>query len=439
MDAGAVSESNLVDEIIEVMSRKGIIKGLTATFEDRRERRAIPFGVVMALSIAAKMKVATSMTDIPFAIKRTQTLAELGYCLWENERELGKGLMDEGTIRTLVGKYEPEEWINDYNQYITGQVFEKMSLSPDIHILDCTKIEVNLKNENYEGAGYAKDQEGEHRGYKLATLRGICGDRGIIEAIRFGSIETHDFKLSEEMIRTTSVLKTGDILIEDRGFISREMLNYLKAERGVSVYIPVRNNMEAYEVAVSAAKMEKKWYMHPNKKREGQEIAFVKDLGKHWTSKNPEQDVPINGCVVWDRRKGDYYVFVTTDMEVTGRQLIRTYELRPEIEEDYRQIKDFWKIEGFHSRKLTVTVFHIVSTLLGYLYFQLYTLMNEGAKWARKSLPVAIKKYVSKEPVHIIVCVGQEFATFPLLEFMQLYASFGADVRARLDLILALV
>jgi hypothetical protein len=201
----------------------------------------------------------------------------------------------------------------------------------------------------------------------------------------------------------------------------------------------VRNNKEAYEVAVTAAKIEKKWYLHPNKKREKQEIAFVKDLGKHWASENPEQDVPINGCVVWDRGKDEYYVFVTTDMEVTGRQLIRTYELRPEIEEDYRQVKDFWKIEGFHSRKLTVTTFHVVSTLLGYLYFQLYTLMEEGAKWLRKSLPVAIKKYVTKEPVHIIVCVGQEFATFPLLEFMQLYASFGADVRARLDLILALV
>jgi hypothetical protein len=50
-----------------------------------------------------------------------------------------------------------------------------------------------------------------------------------------------------------------------------------------------------------------------------------------------------------------------------------------------------------------------------------------------------LKKYVSTEPTGVIVCVGEYFTLFPLLEFMQLYASFGADVRARLDLILALV
>jgi hypothetical protein len=52
---------------------------------------------------------------------------------------------------------------------------------------------------------------------------------------------------------------------------------------------------------------------------------------------------------------------------------------------------------------------------------------------------VALKKYVSTKPIGVIVSAGEYFAVFPLLEFMQLYASFGADVRSRLDLILASV
>jgi hypothetical protein len=241
------------------------------------------------------------------------------------------------------------------------------------------------------------------------------------------------------MIHDTKLLKNGDILIEDRGFISREMLNYLKTMRGVSVYIPLKKNMEAYDIAVSAAKLENKWSAHPNKKRDKQMIAYVEDIGRHWSCGRTQDDVPLNACVVFDKPKDDYYVIVTSDITATARQIIRTYELRPEIEEDYRQIKDFWKIENFRSRKLPVIAFHIISTLLGYLFFQLYTMMVEGEKWQNKSLPVALKKYKVMEPTQIIVCVGRYFALFPLLEFMKLYASFGADVRSRLDVILATV
>lgn len=54
---------------------------------------------------------------------------------------------------------------------------------------------------------------------------------------------------------------------------------------------------------------------------------------------------------------GEYFVFVTTDLKKTAKQIIQTYELRPEIEEDYRQIKDFWQIEDFKSTKYNFIAF----------------------------------------------------------------------------------
>jgi hypothetical protein len=41
--------------------------------------------------------------------------------------------------------------------------------------------------------------------------------------------------------------------------------------------------------------------------------------------------------------------------------------MRPEIEEDYRQLKDFWQLEDFKSTKLLLVAFHMVCTFLGYL------------------------------------------------------------------------
>lgn len=438
IDAAIASEANLVDKVLLTMHEKGVLEGIGNWIKDKRERRSIPFGLVMTLGIAAKMKTATSLTDIPFAIRSAKTLGSLGYCMWDTERELGTGLMDEGSLRKLVGKYKPEEWIEGYNRYVQKHALPAMELIPDIHILDVTQLEVNLDNPNYEGAEVSCDDEGTYRGYKLATLRGICGDRGVIEEVRFGSIREHDFKLSAQMLRSTAMLKKGDVLAMDRGFIDRMMINHLKCERDVDVYIPLRKDMDAYTEAVVIAKVAGQWAAHPNPKRKEQKIARVSDLGMFWRSEEPEGDVELTGCVVWDQKKEEYYVFVTTDTKASARQIITTYELRPEIEEDYRQIKDFWNIEDFKSRKKNVIAFHIVCVLLGYLFFQLYTQTLEGEQWAGKSLPVALKKYEDTEPTSVILCVGHCFAIYTLLEIMQLYASLGADVRARLDKVLAL-
>lgn len=81
-------------------------------------------------------------------------------------------------------------------------------------------------------------------------------------------------------------------------------------------------------------------------------------MSNFWKSDNPKKDVPINAVVSWDQELDNYFVFITTDITVTGKQIIKTYELRPEIEEDYRQLKDFWKLEDFKST-LSVILYSI--------------------------------------------------------------------------------
>lgn len=81
-------------------------------------------------------------------------------------------------------------------------------------------------------------------------------------------------------------------------------------------------------------------------------------------------DVPVNACVVHDKKADKFFVFMTTDTSKTARQIINTYELRPEIEEDFRQMKDFWKLEDFKSTKYNYIAYHIVMT---YIFISRYT------------------------------------------------------------------
>ncbi|GMO43895.1 MAG: hypothetical protein Ta2B_24570 [Termitinemataceae bacterium] len=382
------------------MQRIGILDELEHVVKEKRKTNPflkvasdlIPRKLLFKLGIVAKMKLKTSMTDMPYAIEDAELLSELGYNLVKKENGDDEGLMCEGEYRYFFTKYTKYEFVTGDNDCVRQHILPKAGINCNIHLLDCTKIEVNLKNENYKGAAIVKDDEGIKRGYKAGTLRGISGDGGVIEEIRFGSISEHDLTLCRDMILTSQVLKQGDILINDRGFLSREIINELKAKRGVDVYVPLKKGMDAYEEAVLLAKMpETKWYNHPNKKRNTQKIAFVSELGEMWQSDDPKNDVSINGCVVHDSKDDEYYVFITTDTTKTARQIICAYEMRPEIEEDYRQLKDFWNLEDFKSTKLCLITFHIICVLLGYLMFQIYVATDEGKKYSGKSLPVIIK------------------------------------------------
>lgn len=105
----------------------------------------------------------------------------------------------------------------------------------------------------------------------------------------------------------------------------------------------------------------------------------------------------LNACVVHNTKDDEYFVFVTTDLSKSAKQIVQTYELRPEIEEDFRQLKDFWKLEDFKSTKYAFVLFHIVRVLIGYLYFQVFKTLDGNEKFQRKSLPVLLKNYAPKK------------------------------------------
>lgn len=431
IDAITLSSTNLVDDIILAMHTNGILDCLNNGIADRRSHNTtVPYNVIWASSIAAKMKVQSSLTDIPFAITDHRVLAELGYSLYDSDGNIGNALMNEGSIRFLLGKYNEADMVSGYNNTVQNHIMPKMDIEPNIHILDCTDLEVNYDNKNYEGSGIAYSKwriDGMKlpaRGYKLATLRGIVDDTGIIEEIRFGSLNTHDLTLSKEMLMTSPVLKSGDILINDRGFISRDIINYLKVQRNVDTYVPLRKDMVSFEIAVQSAKVQNNWLQNPKYAR--QKITLITGLGEYWPfeEKIPDSaNIPINGCVIWYEDTNSYAVIVTTDLTKSAKQIIDIYCLRPEIEEDYRQLKDFWKLEDFKSTKLHLIAFYIVCVLFGYLFFQLYTMLPDGGKYVGKSLPVLLKKYQAKVQGHLVIYVNNEFGVFSLFEVLELYTN----------------
>ena len=104
LDALALSTTNLIDDIILEMNSRNIFNCLEKYIPDfRADNTVIPYGLIWASAIAAKMRVHTSLTDIPYAINDHRTLAKLGYTLIDDSGNLKNGLMQEGSLRFLLG------------------------------------------------------------------------------------------------------------------------------------------------------------------------------------------------------------------------------------------------------------------------------------------------------------------------------------------------
>ena len=60
--------------------------------------------------------------------------------------------------------------------------------------------------------------------------------------------------------------------------------------------------------------------------------------------------------ILKEDEKYAYAVILTTHPTRSAEEIIKLYELRPEIEEDFRQLKDFWGLTEYRS-----TQYHIIS------------------------------------------------------------------------------
>ena len=76
--------------------------------------------------------------------------------------------------------------------------------------------------------------------------------------IVFGQLKTHDLNLSRDSLTSSPWLKKGDNLNVDRGFLDHLLMRDFN-EKGVSVTVPTKKNMEIYKEAVAIAIKENDW------------------------------------------------------------------------------------------------------------------------------------------------------------------------------------
>jgi len=228
-----------------------------------------------------------------------------------------------------------------------------------------------------------------------------------------------------------SVLRAGDLLLEDRGFLDGATLSYLKRQRQVDVIMPLKANMLATQEAIQLAEMANEWQAHPS--RTAQSIALVRGVEHLWT----ECEVPLNACVIrfWNTKKKrtDHLVLVTTDQELSAPWIVRHYEERPEIEQDYEQMKSGgWQLQKLSSTRYSEMVFYVLTVVVSYSLYHLFANTQAGARFADTTRQALAFEQLRTQRTHIIVYAGGYFEIFETLSFVQMVLHLSPPVQEHL-------
>lgn len=341
---------------------------------------------------------------------------------------------------------------------------------PTIHILDCVKIPVNYKNSNYELSTVINYEGAPMRGYKLGVIRGLTENGGIIEYLIDGTISDNDLTLTREKVLEYPNLKDGDYLIADRGFVDIKFIKNL-VKKNINVIIPIKKNMEIFlEVMENVKKLKNEdWQKHPNSKRKGQEISLIKNLKGTWLddvekqkkpqkmmetaldfsavvvrieksknknvvdSSNKSEDVTD---IMYEDSKYIYIVIISTNTNLNASEIIRYYELRPEIEEDFRQLKDIWKMCTFTSTKYIMVMCHLAMTFLAYNLFNLYKHSSKGNKYINKSMRKISneeqREYYNFNEVEYLLLCGKTYCLIKGIDLLDLYSDCSKEVKEKI-------
>lgn len=483
------AREELTDEFLLFAIESGLLKTWAESFPEPRCEPEIALEVILPAHIAARFAGLYSMRKAGYVLRSARVLGALGYSVEVVEPAHGlsvRGTSDDklfsgDVVRKLLVQMEQqvdlsqsarrppaepnvavkvrerasrraakhpvdeaeaearahkvaEQLVDWYNQHVGVSMlhYARLGTGRRIHILDTTRIEVPLETGTYECSGVVKNEDGTlSRGYKLATLRTLLDSAGVLTQVALSAIQVHDMALCRPLLEAAPVLRAGDLLLEDRGFLDGATVSDLKRKRRVDVVIPLKANMLATQEAMQLAAMAGRWQTHPS--RPDQTIALVRGVEHMWA----ECEVPLNACVIryWNKKKKctDHIVLVTTDLKLNASWIVRHYEERPEIEQDYEQMKSGgWQLKKLSSTRYSEIVFYVLTVVLSYSLYHLFVNTQRGVRFADKTRQALAFEQLRTQRTHIIVYAGGHFEIFETLHFVQMVLQLSPPVQDRL-------
>ena len=473
IDAVAEITYTAADYILEEVEKNySIIDHINASFKDTSSyQTSYPYTLFIMAGLVSRLKRLVATSSMPFAFTNSSAINKLGYNLLK-KREDGT-YFSSGAFRDYLLNTE-EAQIQKSFKKLSFDILNSNNIKPNIHIIDATKIPVNMFNANYENASTIRNDEGAlEKGYKLTALYGIYENQLILECSHVTTLKAHDLTAGRETLLDYQGFKAGDHLLLDRGYLSFDLF-YELLQRNIYIVTPAKKDSNILRDALSLAginikdnkikglRVERdspnlessniKWYKHPNKKRKNQEYTKIKGLKiyNEQTDSKTCKFIEVNCAVIrFLKAKEDskttshyyedenyyYAVIYTTDLTKSGKEIIELYEKRMKVEDQFKQLKSNWDLCKLTSTKYKFIVFQLLSTITAMSLVQLFTTLESGKEFKNCFLKTIIMKLETIEKykkVDVIIASKEVFATYKISNMLEMFASKDQKIQQEL-------
>ena len=100
-------------------------------------------------------------------------------------------------------------------------------------------------------------------------------------------------------------------------------------------------------------------------------------------------------------------VLVTTDQRLNGSWIVRHDEERPEIEQDYEQMKSGgWQLKKLSSTRYSEIVFYVLTVVLSYSLYHWFSNTPAGSRFADKTRQALALAQLRTRRTHVLAYVG---------------------------------
>jgi hypothetical protein len=224
------------------------------------------------------------------------------------------------------------------------------------------------------------------------------------------------------------------LLITDRGYISGAFITHVKKVLGADVLMPLRSNMDALKDSKRIAEsFNYEWIKYNEYTKDGvkykEEVTLVEDVDV-WE----ECEVPLHISLMKVTGSNGYIRYwglSSTFKPKNSKEAFELYELRTQLEERHRQIKNFWNLSKFNSPDESLIEAHVMFTLLTYSLVQLYLNKKHLNDLANRTIST-LKDEERMGLNSVIVYSGNYFAVFDLDEYTEIIVDLKEEAKLRL-------
>lgn len=457
--------------IDEVDNNYSLIDNITSSFKGISDYPSTyPYQLFITAGLTSRIKRLVASSSMPFALTLKSSIHKIGYNILKQRADgtyFSNGAFRDYILNTKEEKIQEGFRLLNYNMLSTN------GIRPTVHIIDATKINVNMFNPNYENASCISDEDGQKiKGYKLSAMYGIHEDLLVHETSRIDTLKTHDLPAGKTLISNYPHLKENDIILVDRGYTSFEWFYELKM-KNIYILTPAKKDSDILKSALSLVGVKildkikgvskeviikseltnetnNRWLAHPNKKRKEQEYTTVKNITMYENINSNSKSFQVNAAVIRFKKDSNliedndtythyyedtnyrYAVIYTTDLSKEGKEIIELYEKRMKIEEQFKQLKSNWDLCKLTSTKYKFIVFQLLSTITALGIIQLFTTLESGKKFKNCSIQTIIKQLDVQgkyNETDLIVSSKDVFASYKLSEAFEMILNKNKEVQ----------